>query len=128
NTVRLLQLPGEILDMLRSGALSAGHARALLPLQDPKRQVRLARRVIERGGSVRSLEELVRRLAGAAAEPAEPKNNDRRASLERYEEKVGELLGVEGVRLQLDVKGRRHLHVVFDTDTAWKRFITKIRK
>ncbi len=57
NLLRLLQLPEEILEMLRSGNLSAGHARALVVTPDP---VALARQVVGRGLSVRETERLAK--------------------------------------------------------------------
>jgi ParB family chromosome partitioning protein len=56
NTMRLLQLPGAVLDYVRAGKLSAGHARALITSKDP---AAMAREVIEKGLSVRKTEELV---------------------------------------------------------------------
>ncbi|WP_299026602.1 ParB/RepB/Spo0J family partition protein [uncultured Sulfitobacter sp.] len=58
NLLRLLNLPAPILDMLRDGRLSAGHARALIPAQDP---LKLAQQVIKGGLSVRATESLVKR-------------------------------------------------------------------
>jgi ParB family chromosome partitioning protein len=63
NKVRLLELPAAIQESLASGALSEGHARALLGLPEKGKQLQLARRVIEKGMSVRQVEEQVRRLA-----------------------------------------------------------------
>ena len=63
NTLRLLGLAPGAQERLASGALSAGHARALLGIEDPRRQESLARRVIAEGLSVRGTEELVRTAA-----------------------------------------------------------------
>jgi ParB family chromosome partitioning protein len=60
NTIRLLQLPGEIQRMLAEGTLTAGHARALLSLPDAEAQSALALRAAAEGLSVRQVEELVR--------------------------------------------------------------------
>jgi ParB family transcriptional regulator, chromosome partitioning protein len=56
NLIRLLELPEGVQGRLRSGAISMGHARALLPLGDEAEQVRLADRVAAEGMSVRTLE------------------------------------------------------------------------
>jgi ParB family transcriptional regulator, chromosome partitioning protein len=61
NALRLLDLPLPLKQMLAEGRLSAGHARALLPLNDSPFQERLARRVSDEGISVRDAEDLVRR-------------------------------------------------------------------
>jgi ParB family transcriptional regulator, chromosome partitioning protein len=59
NTIRLLQLPGPVQRRVAAGVLSAGHARALLSLDDPGEQDRLAHRIVAEGLSVRAVEEIV---------------------------------------------------------------------
>ncbi|HYP44002.1 MAG TPA: ParB/RepB/Spo0J family partition protein [Propionibacteriaceae bacterium] len=59
NTIRLLRLPPTVQRRVAAGVLSAGHARALLVLDDQAGQERLAQRVVAEGLSVRALEELV---------------------------------------------------------------------
>jgi ParB family chromosome partitioning protein len=58
NTLRLLKLPAEIQDFLRSGRLTAGQVRPLLAISDPERQQELALRALREGLSSRSMEEL----------------------------------------------------------------------
>ena len=59
NTLRLLNLTPKVQTRVAAGVLSAGHARALLGVEDPDLQDRLATRVVQEGISVRSLEEMV---------------------------------------------------------------------
>jgi ParB family transcriptional regulator, chromosome partitioning protein len=59
NTLRLLNLPPAVQKRIAAGVLSAGHARALLSLDDPLAQQRLAQRIVDEGLSVRSVEEIV---------------------------------------------------------------------
>ena len=59
NTLRLLRLPPLVQRRLASGALSAGHARALLSLDDPSMMEELAQRIVTEGLSVRAVERLV---------------------------------------------------------------------
>ena len=59
NTLRLLNLPPAVQKKLAAGVISAGHARALLSLDDPLAQERLAQRIVAEGLSVRSVEEIV---------------------------------------------------------------------
>jgi len=66
NKIRLLDLPASVQESLASGALSEGHARALLGLAERGRQLQLARRVLEKGLSVRQVEDEVRRLTDAS--------------------------------------------------------------
>jgi ParB family chromosome partitioning protein len=59
NTLRLLNLPPAVQKRVAAGVLSAGHARALLSLEDPDAQDRLASRIVAEGLSVRAVEEIV---------------------------------------------------------------------
>ena len=59
NTLRLLNLPPSVQRRLAAGVISAGHARALLGLEDPQAQERLAERIVAEGLSVRTVEEIV---------------------------------------------------------------------
>lgn len=59
NTVRLLRLPVRVQTRVAAGVLSAGHARALLGLEDPRAQEELATRIVAEGMSVRATEEMV---------------------------------------------------------------------
>lgn len=72
NALRLLQLPEEILDVLASGALSAGHARALLQLQDAHLQAIAAQKITALDLSVRQAERLCKQMSHGAAPKAEP--------------------------------------------------------
>lgn len=59
NTIRLLNLPGAVQKRVAAGVLTAGHARALLGLDDADAQERLAHRIVAEGMSVRAVEEAV---------------------------------------------------------------------
>ena len=59
NSLRLLTLPDEIKDMLNEGKISGGHARALLAVPDKKKQLEIARSIMQSKLSVRSIEEIV---------------------------------------------------------------------
>ena len=66
NTLRLLSLPEEVKDLLEQGKLSAGHARALLIVEDDKIAVDTARKIVSDGLSVRETEKLVKKTESAA--------------------------------------------------------------
>lgn len=75
NYLRLLRLPEEVRGNVASGALSMGHARALVALSSENDQLRLARDIVSRGLSVRETEALVKTaLAPARKEPATEKS------------------------------------------------------
>jgi ParB family transcriptional regulator, chromosome partitioning protein len=59
NTIRLLNLPPAVQKRVAAGVLSAGHARALLGVEDPEAQEQLAHRIVAEGLSVRATEEIV---------------------------------------------------------------------
>lgn len=59
NTIRILALPKEILDLVEDGKLSLAHARTLLAEKDTKKQLLLAKRIINEKMSVRELEYII---------------------------------------------------------------------
>ncbi|PJJ84187.1 ParB/RepB/Spo0J family partition protein [Mucilaginibacter auburnensis] len=62
NYLRLLKLPPAIQVAIRDGALSMGHARALITIDDPAQQLYIFKQIIQQGLSVRKVEEIVREL------------------------------------------------------------------
>lgn len=70
NALRLLQLTPEILEMVRKGSLSAGHARAVLSLKSPQKQQQAAQKIVALGLSVRQAELLCKNME---REPAHQK-------------------------------------------------------
>ena len=78
NRVRLLELPQDVLGMVERGQLSEGHARAVLAVPDHDGRRRLARRIVQKGMTVRAAEQAARwsgartkpRRAAATADPA----------------------------------------------------------
>lgn len=92
NALRLLRLPADVRDHVRSGALEMGHARALLPLEKADAIRKAAQQVVRDGLSVRATEALVRKILhpGAARKkdvPAESANV--RALVARLERRLG---------------------------------------
>jgi len=88
NALRLLRLPGDVRDAVRTGQLEMGHARALLGLEQAEAIRRAAQRVLRESLSVRATEALVRELSGQGkpkkAAPAEsPGTRDLAARLSR---------------------------------------------
>jgi ParB family chromosome partitioning protein len=60
NTLRLLRLPPPVLASLRDGTLTSGHARMLVSIEDDEAQLKLYREIVDKGLSVRQVEQLVR--------------------------------------------------------------------
>ena len=71
NFLRLLRLPPRVQAALRDGSLSAGHARALINLDDAEAQVRIMQRAIDEGLSVRDVEDLAKQAKERPAPKAE---------------------------------------------------------
>ncbi len=94
NTLRLLQLPGAIQSMVDAGKLSAGHARALIGLEDLKYAHHLAERAVSEGWSVRQIEDAVRtrREMESPEEPAPRVRQLRPVEIIELEKRLGEHL------------------------------------
>ena len=81
NFLRLLHLPAEVQLGLRDKRVDMGHARALLSITDPTVQIKLYKRIIKEGLSVRKVEELAKQYRdGAAANPAAKTDSRRQES------------------------------------------------
>jgi len=94
NTVRLLDLPDEAVEMIDTGALTKGHGKVLLTEPDHHRRVVLATQAAERGWSVRALESEISRAAKAPASRAAP-DPDQCAVATRLEEAITRAIGCE---------------------------------
>jgi ParB family chromosome partitioning protein len=90
NLIRLLKLPPSVRKLLEEGTLSAGHARALLTLEDPVRVAELARQAAREGWSVREVE---RRAGSAAPKPRRPAGDQRDPVVRALEDALQERLG-----------------------------------
>ncbi|MFF3554475.1 ParB/RepB/Spo0J family partition protein [Streptomyces tsukubensis] len=77
NTLRLLKLAPTVQRRVAAGVLTAGHARALLSVEDHEEQDRLARRIVAEGLSVRSVEEIVTLLGSDPKSTVKPKKGPR---------------------------------------------------
>jgi ParB family chromosome partitioning protein len=110
NTIRLLKLPPAVQRRVAAGVLSAGHARALLVLDDAEAQDALASRVVAEGISVRGLEELVA-LGPSPRPPARvARSRETSPELALLAQRLGDLLET---RCTID-QGRRRGKIVID--------------
>ncbi len=103
NLMRLLELPGEVKELVEARSLNMGHARALLALADPGALVDLARRAVRHGWSVRETERAVNRLARPAVTPPTPAPDP---DVQRLETQLSDRLGAS-VRIDHRAKGGR---------------------
>jgi ParB family chromosome partitioning protein len=112
NTLRLLKLPPLVQRRVAASVLSAGHARALLGLEDAAAMERLAQRIVAEGLSVRAVEEIVALGDGTVTKPAKrrtrvgtntPELNDLAARLgDRLDTKVAIALGRSKGRVSIE--------------------------
>ena len=104
NTLRLLALPDEVMQLLEEGTLSAGHARALLSLPSPGLQREAAKRVAEEQLSVRQTEALVKALQKEKREKPKPQGPDLSLYLGELEK---DLSGRLGRKVRISHKGKK---------------------
>ncbi len=105
NTLRLLRLPPTVQRRVAAGVLSAGHARALLGINEAPAQERMAQRIVAEGLSVRAVEELVA-LGELGEEDAGPKVRARKEVPERATEVAASLSEHFETRVKVDL-GKR---------------------
>ena len=80
NSLRLLKLPDKVQVMLESNSITAGHARALLGLDDPSRMESLAETIVKKSLTVRATEELIKKFKEQGNIPREKPNRPRQVS------------------------------------------------
>ena len=127
NAIRLLDLPEEVQGLVRGGALSAGHGRALLGLADRRAIAPLGRKVIRDGLTVRQVERLVKREnQGPRAEPPAPRPGPDELERRRIEEDLQRSLGTR-VRLRADRSGKGRLEVDFFSFDDLERIVQRLK-
>jgi ParB family chromosome partitioning protein len=123
NMIRLLELPQEIQAMLRTGLLAMGHARAILSLEDPKRQIAIAERVAREGLSVRQVE----RLAGPApAAKRKTKRGAKGANVRDLEAKLREALGTKVLVEEGPKQGTGKIVIEFYSHEDLERIMSRL--
>jgi ParB family chromosome partitioning protein len=94
NLLRLLSLPSEVQAYLADGRLSAGHARALIPTEDP---LKLARIVVDKGLSVRDTEKLAKSGSAMPRAPRSEGSSEKDADTRALEQDLSANLGMKVV-------------------------------
>lgn len=102
NYLRLLKLPDEIKTFINDGALSMGHARAILSIEGRANQLEAARRIIHKGLSVRETESLAKRWSSEAKKKATHHRKD--PQIEALQERL--IRGL-GTKVRIHHKGKR---------------------
>lgn len=121
NSLRLLGLPKEALDLLRDGKITTGHAKAILAITDEQTRIRVAQQVAETGMTVRQAEKL---CAKPAAQEKKPLAKPRDAVASEVELSLQNALGVE---VKVDYKdGKGTLSVNFYSKEQLFEFANKL--
>ena len=131
NALRLLELPDAVQSMIKDGALSAGHGRALLGVKDRRRITPLARKAAKGGYSVRQVERLVKRqgkAAGGTRAAGKRAAASEDAARARLEDELQRHLGTR-VTIHIEKEGKGRIEVVFysldDLERLVERFGAK---
>ena len=134
NALRLMALPESIQAMVEEGRISAGHARALLAVNDPEKQQALAEKIAEDDLSVRQTEQLVKKLNAPEVEP-KPEKKDPLAvdyaavAAKELGDKLGRrvkiVTGKRKGRLELEYYGVDDLNDLLDALALLKKYQKK---
>lgn len=119
NALRLLSLSPAVLELVKDGSLSAGHARALLPVKDEAQQLSIAQKVMALGLSVRQTEALCKKLTKQAQPVKEQPQVDYLAECEKeltagLGRKVRIVSGKRKGRIELEYYGQDDLQQLYD--------------
>jgi len=125
NMIRLLDLPVEIRDLVRSGALAMGHARAILGLAGKAAQIDMAKRVIREDLSVRAVEQFVRG-GRPAASPRRRVSPRKTAQVMALEDELRGLLGTK-VRIK-DRRGKGRIEIDYYSVSEFDRILELLRR
>jgi ParB family chromosome partitioning protein len=118
NSLRLLELPDEVKTLVAEGRLQAGHARAILQIKDPEKQIAVARRAAERGLTVRQVEELAR---GTTTPKSNGSAEERKRRYPDLEESLADHLGTE-VRIEAG-RGKGRIAITFGSRDDLHRIV-----
>lgn len=126
NLLRLTDLPDEVLELLRDGKITNGHARAILGLNDDEQMVMLAKKTAEKELSVREVESIVRRMLAQqdveiVAETGD-NNAQKRVYMRELERRAMDRLGRK-VKINQTMK-KKTVELTFDSDSDLEELLT----
>lgn len=123
NMIRLLELPEEIRELVRKGAMGMGHARAILSLRDEVDRLRMAERIVRDELSVRAVEALVR--DGRPLPPTRKTNPRKTPQIQALEAELRALLGTK-VSIQ-DRKGKGRIQIEYYGVEEFERILDLLK-
>lgn len=128
NMLRLVDLPDEVLQFLKEGKITSGHARAILGLDSEEQMIELAQKVFENDLSVRKVEEIVRKLLAAQEEDimreVDENYAQKRVYMRSLEKKAMDKLG-RRVKINQTTK-KKTVELTFDTDADLEELLCLI--
>ena len=126
NMLRLIDLPDEVLELLKNGDITTGHARAILGLDDDEQMILLAQKTVEKALSVREVEKTVRKiLAEQDVEVLATKDDNavqRRVYMRELERRAMDTLG-RRVKINQTAK-KNTVELTFDSDADLEELLT----
>ena len=127
NTLRLLKLPAQVQMAIKNKQIDKGHARALLGLTDPTLQVKLFKEIVEKGYSVRQVEEMVAQInMGESVVSGRQKLQDKRTLLpEEFKILKNELSDFFKAKVQMTCsqQGKGKISIPFNNEEELTRII-----
>lgn len=128
NLIRLLELAPAVQDAVRHGQISAGHARALLPVEDPVRQNVLMQEIIAKGLSVRQVEAMIKTAepASATTEKSTDSAPVKTAHVQQIEEELKQRLATR-VAIKLKSADKGQIVIQFDSNDDFERVLAALR-
>ena len=121
NFIRLLKLPRKIQNSLHSGQISMGHARALMGLPSPSEQIKMWKKIIKQGWSVRKVEETVKSQLENVEKTTKVAVPERFSYMVEIEDKLRSLLGTQ-VKVKKSGKGGK-IEISYYSDEDLDRLI-----
>lgn len=126
NSIRLLKLPESIRNMLINEEISSGHARALLALEEPEQQEELAKRILEKGLSVRETEKIVKSMTKPVKEKKEEQEERDLSFIFRdLEERMKGIMGTKVMIHQKD-KNKGRIEIEYYSASELERIVELI--
>jgi ParB family transcriptional regulator, chromosome partitioning protein len=127
NYLRLLKLPPDIQRAVRDNTISMGHARAIIGLEHIDQQLYVFREAVEKGLSVRQVEQLVKNLASETEKPASkaPASVKLAPTYKRIEDNIASHLSTK-VRMERKKSGQGTITIEFYTDEDLERIMGKM--
>ena len=127
NILRLLELPDEVMALVKEGTLSAGHARTLLGLKNPTRMIGAANTVVTKNLSVRETEALIKKLNRIEKEINDPKPVDDEPIVDYSKELAKKMTEKLGKKVIISGKGKqRKLEISFSDDKELDELVNKL--